>query len=150
MKKNYKESRRYKIECVPVGNPIEKCQIKRSDDIYNYAMKLYGSDIELIESFIAIYCDNNLNVIGWAKIATGGINSTLVDQRVIFKYAVDLMCCHIILIHNHPSGNLEPSKIDKDLTTRMVNGGNILGFRIAEHIIVTKENYYSFHDKGLL
>lgn len=150
MKTNNTESCRYKIECVPVGNPIEKCQLTKSEDIYNYVMKLYCSDINLIESFIGIYCDNNLNVIGWAKIATGGISATYVDTRIIFKYAVDLLCSNIILVHNHPSGNLVPSPQDKELTTRIVDGGRILGFRTVDHLIVSETGYYSFHDKGLL
>lgn len=144
------ESRRYKIECVPVGNPIEKTQLRTSEDIYNYAMKLYGSDIELIESFIGIYLDNSLNVIGWAKISTGGTNYTLVDTKVVFKYAIDMLACHIVAVHNHPSGNLTPSSEDKMLTKRIAEGSNLLSMQLIDHLIISKEAYYSFHDKGLL
>lgn len=144
------ESRRYKIECIPVGNPIEKTQILTSEDIYKYAMKLYGSDIELIESFIGIYLDNNMNVIGWAKISTGGTNYTLVDTKVVFKYAVDMLACHIVAVHNHPSGNLTPSREDKALTERIAEGSKLLSMRLVDHVIVSKEGHYSFHDHGLL
>lgn len=144
------ESRRYKIECVPVGNPIEKTQIKNTEDAYKYIMRLYGSDIELIESFIGIYIDNNNNVIGWSKIASGGIDKTIVDQRVLFKYAIELLAPRIIICHNHPSGKVLPSRDDDELTNRIVDGCKILGLQLIDHLVVTKETYYSYLETNKL
>lgn len=144
------ESRRYKIECIPIGNPIEKTRINNAEDAYKYIMKLYGSDIEIIESFISIYLDNNNNVIGWSKIASGGIDKTIVDPRVIFKYAIDLLAPRILVCHNHPSGKVIPSREDDVLTNQINEGCKILCISLADHLIVTKEEYYSYEQKGRL
>lgn len=76
---------------------------------------------------------------------------TVVDSRIIFKRALELKSStRIILSHNHPSGNLDPSEADKRLTEKMIQGGKLLDIEIADHIIVAGNNYFSFRDEGLI
>ena len=107
------------------------------------------------EKFMVVYLNNRGKVIGKQCISQGGLTGTLVDLRTIFKYAVTLKAVSIALAHNHPSGNLKPSREDETLTKRIVEAGKLLDIRVLDHIIVglgPRElgRYYSFRDDGKL
>ena len=84
------------------------------------------------------------------EVSTGGITGTVADPRVIFVAALKANCSAIIISHNHPSGNLNPSRQDEELTQKIKNGDEFLDIKLLEHIIVTDEGYFSFSDEGLL
>ena len=79
----------------------------------------------------------------------GGISGTVVDSRIIFKKAMDLLASSIILVHNHPSGNLNPSKADISVTNRLKEGGKLLDISVLDHLIITETSFYSFADEGI-
>jgi DNA repair protein RadC len=100
--------------------------------------------------------NNSNNTIGYVKISQGGIVGTIVDVRIVAKYAVESLSTGIILVHNHPSGNLKPSQPDIDLTKKIKEGLKILDVTVLDHIIIIpiekNENikYTSLCDDGLM
>jgi len=86
--------------------------------------------------------------IGYAKISQGGITGTVVDTKIIAKYAVDCLASGIVLAHNHPSGNLQPSTQDLQLTKKLTEAMKLLDVSILDHLIITTEGYYSFVENG--
>jgi len=103
-----------------------------------------------IEEFYVLLLNQKNTVIRTARISQGGIAGTLVDVRVIFKNALDVMATSIILAHNHPSGQLTPSQADKELTRKIIASGELLQIRILDHLIIGLNNYFSFADNQLI
>jgi DNA repair protein RadC len=102
------------------------------------------------EEFWALYLNQSSKLILKKRISSGGLNSTVVDPRMIFEIALHQKASSIILAHNHPSGNLTPSQADIDLTHKLVGGGKFLGVQVIDHLILAGKNYCSFADSGLL
>jgi DNA repair protein RadC len=78
------------------------------------------------------------------------MSATIADPKLIFSAALKAGACSVIIAHNHPSGNIEPSAEDKKLTSRVRSGGELLEIQLIDHIIITADNYFSFCDQGLL
>lgn len=129
---------------------FEIVKIKSSIDSYEFARKFYHEDILIYESAFIILLNQANNVMGYAKISQGGICTTQVDVRLVAKYAIDSLAAGVIFIHNHPSGNLKPSREDEMLTKQMKDGLSILGVRLLDSLIITDEGYYSMTDQGLI
>ncbi len=89
-------------------------------------------------------------VVGIYELSTGGVTGIVADPKLVFTAALKANACNIILSHNHPSGNLKPSRADEELTKKIATGGMYLDIIVLDHIIVTSEGYYSFADEGLL
>jgi len=85
-----------------------------------------------------------------AVISVGSLNANLVHPREVFEPAIKNLAASVIVAHNHPSGALEPSEDDLEITKRLVEAGQILEIEVADHVIVTKDNYFSFKEKGLV
>lgn len=102
------------------------------------------------EEFWCVFLNNNNKCLRCIRISQGGLTSTSVDVRKIFKYALELGAISIILAHNHPSGSLKPSESDIALTKKIYEGAKILDLRIVDHLIITTGGFYSFADAGLL
>ncbi|TAH27357.1 MAG: DNA repair protein RadC [Cytophagales bacterium] len=102
------------------------------------------------EEFWVIYLNKANIVIQSKQMSKGGIAGTVVDQKLIFKLAIELMASSIVLVHNHPSGNRQPSHQDTDLTQKMKSTGNFLDVKVIDHIIFTNNSYFSYADEGLL
>lgn len=115
-----------------------------------FARQFYGDDLEIYESFFLILMNTNNRPIAWAKVAQGGISEVGVDIMILAKFVVDSLAKNVILVHNHPSGNLTPSNPDKQLTKRIVDALALLGAKVADHIILSASDYYSFRDNGLI
>jgi DNA repair protein RadC len=107
-------------------------------------------DINVQEAVFAIMLNNANNVIGISQIGIGGINSCIVDVKLVCKYAVDSLASKVILVHNHPSGNLTPSTNDNDITERIKQALKTLDCALIDHLIFTNDSYYSFSDNGRL
>jgi len=126
----------------------EKKQIRVSQDVYNYIKpKLLDQPIE---QFWILCLNRNNKIITSRLISQGGVSGTVADPKVIFKAALEDLASGVILIHNHPSGNLKPSQADKKLTDKMVSSGKLLEIPVLDHVIFTNENYFSFADEGLI
>ena len=109
-----------------------------------------NGEIELQEQFIVLYLSQNNEVIGYYRHSKGGINSTIADKRIILGAALKCAAVQMVLAHNHPSGNLQPSTADKELTHALQEAAKLMDIRVLDHLIVTKKEYYSFADEGLL
>jgi len=120
---------------------------------YDCARKIYQqqkANMEVKEFFFLLLLDRGNNVLGYYKVSEGGITGTVVDVRLVFSTVLKTLATGVVLIHNHPSGNIWPSKNDIDLTRKIKKAGEILDITVCDHIIVTPERYYSFADNGEL
>ncbi|GAA4155879.1 DNA repair protein RadC [Chryseobacterium ginsenosidimutans] len=126
----------------------EKPAISKSNDAY-LILKNHLSDLRT-EEFWALFLNQSNKVIHIAQLTQGGINQSIVDVRVLFKTALDHFSTGIIIAHNHPSGNLKPSREDIDITQKIKEAGNFLSVQLLDHLIITQNSYFSFSDEGLL
>ena len=106
--------------------------------------------IELREEFYILLLNRANHVLGWCQIATGGLTGTVCDPRIVFSIALKCLACSVILAHNHPSGNTQPSAADIQLTKNLSEGGKFLEITVLDHLILTAEGFYSFADEGLV
>lgn len=102
------------------------------------------------EEFWVMYLNQGNKIIKIEQISRGGITQTAVDIRIIFKRGIELMATAMILSHNHPSGNLNPSEADRQLTRKIKEASHYLDIQILDHIIVSQKDYFSFADEGLI
>ncbi len=102
------------------------------------------------EHFVVLYLNARNQLIHKETISIGTLNASLVHPREVFKPAIDCLASSMILAHNHPSGDSEPSEDDLDLTKRMVEAGKILGIEVIDHVIISNSNSFSFKDKNLI
>ena len=102
------------------------------------------------EIFGVMYLDQSGGLKHFGKMSQGGITSTIVDPRLIFKKALEEEAVSIIIAHNHPSGSLRPSKADEALTVKIQEGARCLDIKLLDHIIVGNKGYFSFANEGLL
>ena len=127
---------------------VELHKITSSKTIFDIMQPIIG---ELAyEEFWIIYLNNANKIISKSQLSKGGITGTVVDVRLVFKTALELGAVGIILVHNHPSGTIQPSEADKQITQKLKSGGEYLDIRILDHIIVTETQYFSFSDAGIL
>ncbi len=122
--------------------------ISGSNDAYQI-FKNQMSDLRT-EEFWTIFLNQRNKIIHTAKLTEGGISQSIVDVRVLFKTALDHFSTGIIVAHNHPSGNLKPSREDIDITQKIKEAGKILGIQLLDHLIITQNSYFSFSDDGIL
>lgn len=125
-------------------------KIMSSPDSAEYARKFYFDDINIYESMFVILLNKACNTIGYAKISQGGVSQCLVDKKIVAKYAIDSLASAIILVHNHPSGCLKPSKYDDQLTKEIKECLQVFDIQLLDHIIITEDSFYSYNDEGRL
>ena len=104
--------------------------------------------IDYKETFKVLYMNQNCQVLGCSTISEGGITQTMADVRLVMQGALLTNAVAMILAHNHPSGSTRPSREDDLLTRRIVEAAKLLDLRVADHIILTSEDYYSYDDEG--
>ncbi|WP_272149909.1 RadC family protein [Tenacibaculum aiptasiae] len=126
----------------------EEFKIYGSKNAFNIIHPLIG-DIQH-EEFWALYLNNSNVVLEKFQISKGGFTATLVDVRLLYKRALELSAVGIIVCHNHPSGKLEPSNSDIELTKKIKRAGTTLNIKLLDHLIVTEKTYFSFADEMIL
>jgi DNA repair protein RadC len=102
------------------------------------------------EHFVIFFLDSRNQEIRRDVISVGSLNASLVHPREVFEPAVKNLAAQVILAHNHPSGDTEPSENDLELNKRLVEAGKILGIEVIDHVIIAKNGYLSFKEKGIL
>jgi DNA repair protein RadC len=102
------------------------------------------------EEFWIVYLNNSNKVISKIQLSKGGITGTVVDVRLVFKMALEVGATSLVMCHNHPSGSLQPSEADKQITQKIKRAGESLEIFILDHLIVTETSYFSFVDQGVL
>ena len=126
----------------------ERPQVTCSNDAYKLFRENWEDlTISLFEEFKILLLDRNNKCMGIVPISRGGVAGTMADPKLIFVSALKARACHIILGHNHPSGNLEPSTADQRLTEQLVKAGKYLDLEVLDHLILTDEGYLSFVDR---
>jgi DNA repair protein RadC len=142
------------ISCMELGrrrrlhDPASIKSINSSKDAYN----LIGPQLMDLshEEFWILLLNKGMRLIKKVHIGIGGVGGVVVDKAIIFKHAIEHLASSIILVHNHPSGRLVPSKEDDQITSELVQGARLLGLRISDHIIIGGDNYFSYLDEGKL
>ena len=128
-------------------NTENKLEILSASDGWNFCADIRGLQRE---HFVAFYLDTQNNLIERQTISIGTLNSSLVHPREVFEPALLFHSASIIIAHNHPSGELQPSSEDREVTRRLIEAGKIIGIDVIDHIILSKNSYLSFQQKHLL
>jgi DNA repair protein RadC len=130
------------------SSSLEKPVVRSSRDIAQYlqaTLKDYSYEV-----FAVVFLNRANKINHFEIISKGGITGTVADPRVILKKALEEDATSIVLCHNHPSGNLHPSRADEELTKKIKEAASYLDIKIIDHIIVSEEGFYSFADEGML
>ena len=130
----------------------DRPHVKCSKDAYDLLMGSWDQDsIEHFEEFKIMLMSRSNRVLGIATVSKGGISGTVTDVRIILQMALKANACGIIVCHNHPSCNTDPSESDIQITNKIRDSAKIMDLVLLDHLILTAENkYYSFADNGLL
>ena len=131
---------------------LERNKIKCSQDVIGLLKEVYEKNkISYQEEVIVLYLKSSDKLIGYQKLCSGGLTSAIIDVRLIFSTALKTLATGIIISHNHPSGNINPSKTDELITKKIVEAGKLLDINVLDHIIVNPDfEYFSFADEGYL
>ena len=143
-------SERYAKEKIP-----KKIPLTSPKEVADYLRQKLGREKK--ENFVILSLDNRSNLIKDSNnlmkdaiVSIGTLNANLVHPREVFKEAIDSRAASVILVHNHPSGDPEPSEDDLEITKRIVEAGKIIGIDVLDHIIITKNKVFSFKEKKLI
>lgn len=138
-----------KITYNPKFKASELPKVASSQDAYEVILSQW-EDIHYRESFAVLLLNRANKCLGFSFISKGGLSGTVADPKIIFQTALKANASSVILVHNHPSGNLKPSQNDINLTNTIVKAGKTLELQILDHLIVGAETYFSFADEGLI
>ena len=121
------------------------------EDIVSFVRKQFKrGSIETQEHFYVIYLNQKNIILGYHLHSLGGLSGTLIDVRIIFAIALKSLATQIILSHNHPGGSLKASKQDIEQTRKIVNIGKLHNIKVLDHLIITKDGYFSFAEENLV
>jgi DNA repair protein RadC len=138
----------YKVMLIKDSSTEIKEPVRSPFDVKRVFMQyLEGADRE---NMVVAFLDRKGNLLGLNTVSVGGLHSSIVHPREVFKPAIIMGAASVILCHNHPSGDTTPSKEDIDITRRLINAGEIIGIQILDHVIVGDDNYYSLKEHGLI
>ena len=134
----------------PAGKPTHK--ISCSKDAFDILINYYPQDtIHLKEHFVVLYLNNANKIIGVHHLSTGGLSATVADVRLVLAIALKVTAKGLIISHNHPSGETQPSEADRNITKKLKDAAKIMDLMLCDHLIITGGNgYYSFCDAGEL
>lgn len=128
--------------------PLAKSIITGSTDLADYlqtALKDFPHEV-----FAVVYLNRANKINHFEIISKGGMTGTIADPRIILKKALENEATSVVLCHNHPSGNLKPSRADEELTTKIKEAAKYFDIKVLDHIIVSEDGYFSFADEGIL
>lgn len=129
----------------------KKIKVTKSEDVWQVALNHWDLNIiEYQEEVKALLLNRANRVLGIYDVSKGGTASCIVDIKVILTVALKSNSHSVLLIHNHPSGNLKPSESDKSLTQKLKEACKIVDLVLLDHLIITKDSYFSFADNGIL
>lgn len=142
---------KYRLELVKESSKIyEVDKISSPTDVRDYIEEIFRLSNQAEEVMVMLVLDTKNNVIGAFEVSRGCLDASIVHPREVFKRALLLNGARIILAHNHPSGDPTPSREDIDITKRLVEGGNILGINVLDHLIIGDNRYRSFKEMNLI
>lgn len=131
------------------GKKIQTEKLTSSGAVAQVLRKIFDADtIEWKEEFILLCLNRANELIGYFKVSSGGMAGTIADPKIIYTTALNCTAANIIVAHNHPSGNKKPSGADISITRKLYEAGQLLDINLLDHIILTRDGYYSFNDEG--
>lgn len=122
--------------------------IQCSRDIHQFMFSKFSGLSQ--EEFWVIYLNRSNRILEVFHLSKGGIDSTIVDVRVLCKKAIENLACQVVLCHNHPSGNIVPSEADKISTHKIIQALKLIDVKLVDHLIIFEQQYFSFVDQGLI
>ena len=126
-------------------------KVSSSVEVYNFILNHWDDDTLDIQENVKILLLNSSNtILGVYDVSRGGINSTVIDLRLVLSVALKCLASSIILVHNHPSENINPSEQDREFTKKIKSACKFLEIQLFEHIIITRYDYFSFADNGYI
>lgn len=132
-------------------NIISEQKISNSKETYSLITNHWNLDtMEMYEEVKIILFNRANKALGVYDLSKGGMFSSIIDVKIILSIVLKTLASGIILVHNHPSGNLVPSKFDIDVTQKLKSACDLMDVAFLDHLIISKENYFSFADDGLL
>lgn len=134
-------SSRVKISSLP--------KVVSSKDAEVQFRAIWSDKMQYLEEVYILLLNRANKVLGFTKVSSGGTSATVVDTKIIFQSALKANASSIIMGHNHPSGNLQPSEQDIKLTKGLKDAGKTMEIPLLDHLIITQEGYYSFADEGI-
>jgi DNA repair protein RadC len=146
----FNENRATEIQIIYKSINKDKIKVTSSRDVYETLKPFFNDTMEHHENFYILLLNRTNKVLGVNKISEGGISGTVVDPKLVFQAALVSHASSIILAHNHPSGNTEPSDADIELTKKLSEAGKFMDLPILDHLILADEIYLSFKDEGKL
>lgn len=148
--KNMADSYIPKLSLIKEQSDYKSVKINSPISGAEYCRQFFASDLLIYESFFILLLNAANHTIGYAKISQGGCVGTVVDVKIIAKYCVDSLAGGVILCHNHPSGNTQPSKSDIEITDLVKKTLRLFNCDVIDHIILTESDFLSFANEGLL
>ncbi len=133
-----------------ISYKVSEPTVTNADDVSEIVRTVIGSEITEQEHFVLITLNGGSRPIRAESVFIGTVNQSLVHPREIFRRAIVDNACGIIIAHNHPSGTLEASRADIQITSRLKEVAKLVGIELLDHVIVTADGHYSFSDEGLL
>jgi DNA repair protein RadC len=127
---------------------LARPKITSSKDVFHIMQPTIGDLTH--EEFWVLFLNNSNKVLSKNQVSKGGLTATIVDIRLLFKQALELASVALIVCHNHPSGKLQASHADKQLTQKIKSAGETLDIKLLDHLIITEKSYFSFADEGIL
>ena len=143
---------KYRLELVKESSKVYEVESKISSPsaVRDYIEKIFKLSTQAEEVLVLLVLDTKNNVIGAFEVSRGSLNSSIAHPREVFKRALLLNGASIILAHNHPSGDVTPSREDILVTKRLMEGGEILGIEVLDHVIVGDYRYMSLKEGNLM
>jgi len=135
------------VALIREARPKELPRIRCPQDIVKLTSSLKEKDRE---HFLCIHLDTKNTVVGIETVSIGSLNNSIVHPREVFKAAILNSAAQVVLAHNHPSGDCQPSDEDKKITNCLAQAGKLLGIEVIDHVIVGRNNYFSFNEAKLL
>jgi len=124
--------------------------ISSSSQAYELIKTLWDKEkINLQEQFAALFFNQSKKTIGWKVLSTGNMTKCIVDIKLLVSLALHCMCTHVMIVHNHPSGNLKVSQPDENITQTVKHALKLIDVLLMDHLIIVENGYFSFNDEGL-
>ena len=121
--------------------------IKTPNDVYQLLKEINKYKKEY---FIGLYLNARNQLIHQETVAIGSLSANIIHPREVFEPAIKYHAASVVVVHNHPSGNLKPSKEDLEITKRLISSGELLGIKVVDHLIIAGKEFYSLKEKGLM
>jgi DNA repair protein RadC len=151
MRSNLHDITEITISYQPIVKPMQQPKISSSQAAFELCMKVLDPTLLLVkEEAIVVYINRGNRLIGVHRLSIGGLTCTIVDVRLIMALALKCLASGIIMAHTHPSGDLEPSDVDLELTKLVKKAADFHLIKLYEHLIITQDGFYSLNDEGHL